>query len=399
MLIPDSWVSAVFEVIGIKFVIYLCIKIGIKLYPILLCRRRRFEWTSNSSSGEQQWAVVTGASDGIGYEFARQLAVKGYSLLLISRNEERLQQARRNILAQVNQSVVLSGALGEDGLSTVVLDDRIGFSSGGEQSSEQSQAGSQVQVRTLAVDFSHLYVYKKIEQFLAPVAADIAIVVNNVGICPPIPAPFISEETVLHQEMINVNVVAATKMLEITLPSMVQRRRGLVINVSSTAGTHLAPLTSVYAATKAYLSHLSDCLSVEHAKEGITFVTLHPYRVSTKQGHFAEVGMTTATAEDYVSSALSAIQYSHSVSITGHRGHSLFDGVLRFIEHFTSRATGGRYYMSANDQLRQQLLMTHQSNLSAVGSGGASAATAALRTSSASNRHQESSANDWKVLN
>lgn len=249
MLLPKL-AQEIFAVIGIKITIFFCIKIIIKLYPIFPCRLRRFDWTLARS--EQQWAVITGASDGLGFEFARSLAARGYNLLLISRNEVRLEQTKKNILAQIQVStsvVADSDAARGDGLSTVVLDDEIVFT--GETAAETSSS-SVIQIRTLAVDFSHLYVYKKIEQFLAPVAADISILINNVGICSPFPELFVKEEAVLHQEMINVNVVAATKMLEMTLPSMVKRQKGLVITVSSTAGTHLAPLNSVFGATKVH---------------------------------------------------------------------------------------------------------------------------------------------------
>lgn len=136
---------------------------------------------------------------------------------------------------------------------------------------------------------------------------------------------------------------------------------------------------------QAYLSHLSDSLAVEHQKDGITFATLHPYRVSTKQSHWHEKDMMTPTAEEYVKSALSSIKYTSSVSITGYSGHSLFNCVLRIIEDFTSRATSGRYYMKRLEKVRQKLLMTHQSNLT---NGEESTAI----------RFPQPSSNDWNVL-
>ena len=65
-------------------------------------KRRKFIWTTNDG---QYWAVVTGATDGIGFEFARQLARKGYNLMMISRNEEKLAAKRQLILNECSSSL------------------------------------------------------------------------------------------------------------------------------------------------------------------------------------------------------------------------------------------------------------------------------------------------------
>lgn len=230
----------IFASLGLKFAIFYTVKMAIKLYPLFFCCWwRRFEWTPTSN----QWAVVTGATDGLGLEFARQLALKGYNLLLISRNEERLQQTRRQI--QLNLTLPQS-----NGITTGV--DVLANTSPRtvEMQVSQLETESLVEIRTLAVDLSHLYVYKKVEQFLSTSTNEIAILVNNAGVSPDTPGRFIEEDAVAHQEMINVNVVAPTRLLELVLPSMVQRKGGLIVNVSALGGKHISPLSSAFTASK-----------------------------------------------------------------------------------------------------------------------------------------------------
>lgn len=223
----------IFATLGIKFTIYFAVRLAIKLIPRLFCCRTRFEWVTEG----KQWAVVTGATDGIGYEFARQLARKGYNLMLLSRDPDKLQQTRLRLLASLSVDAVLSTSSEGKSVSNIDLD-------------SVEQQTETVEIRTLAVDFSHLYIYKKVQQFIATERNDVFVLVNNVGMTPQVPDKFVVEDSVAHQELLNVNIVAMTKMLELVLPAMVRRKRGLVINVASLAGAHLCPLMSTYSASK-----------------------------------------------------------------------------------------------------------------------------------------------------
>lgn len=170
-------------------------------------KRRKFVWTTNNG---QYWAVVTGSTDGLGFEFARQLAQKGYNLIMISRNEEKLLMKKELILKQ--------------------------FPS--------------IQIEILAIDFQYLDVYEKIEKFLQKYLDNIFILVNNVGFF-EIPGHFFYQESnEFHQRMMNVNVISTIRMTELILPKMIEKRRGLIINVSSIMSHFPGYQHSMYAATK-----------------------------------------------------------------------------------------------------------------------------------------------------
>lgn len=82
--------------------------------------------------------------------------------------------------------------------------------------------------------------------------------------------------------MIAVNVLAVTKMTAIVLPKMLERHKGLIINLSSTLGRFPTPLMTTYTASKAYVDFFSRSLMGEYAKEGIQIQSLCPFFVSTK---------------------------------------------------------------------------------------------------------------------
>ncbi|KAH9403867.1 hypothetical protein TYRP_014378 [Tyrophagus putrescentiae] len=121
------------------------------------------------------WAVVTGASDGIGLEYSRQLAEKGYNILLLSRTESKLKGVAEEIQKTYPQC------------------EKIDF---------------------LAVDFSRLDIYEEIGAKLNSLEGQVKVLVNNVGIMPALPEYFhLQAPPGYHQRLINVNISAATNML------------------------------------------------------------------------------------------------------------------------------------------------------------------------------------------
>lgn len=156
-----------------------------------------------------KWAVVTGASDGIGKEIAKELAERGLSVVLISRTLSKLQSVAQE------------------------LEDKYG-----------------VETRVVSVDFKEgLPVYDKIEPYLNQL--DIGVLVNNVGIN----APYFERyheaaklDTFLWDSLA-CNVMSVTFMTKLVIQGMVDRKRGLVLNVSSVAGS-MRIATNIYDATK-----------------------------------------------------------------------------------------------------------------------------------------------------
>uniref|UniRef100_A0A8D8I2P6 Inactive hydroxysteroid dehydrogenase-like protein 1 n=1 Tax=Culex pipiens TaxID=7175 RepID=A0A8D8I2P6_CULPI len=174
------------------------------------------------------WAVITGSSDGIGKQYAFNLAAKGMNVMLISRTESKLVEIAKEITIKYP-----------------------------------------VQVKWLAVDFSEGFkLYDKIEVALA--GLDIGILVNNVGMAHEHPLEF--DKICLREleHIIQVNMGATVMMTRIVLPEMKRRDRGLVVNVSSSAGLNHLPYLSMYAATKAFLNSFSRAL-----KEELFFTNVH----------------------------------------------------------------------------------------------------------------------------
>lgn len=183
----------------------------------------------------------------------------------------------------------------------------------------------EIQIRTHAADFSQLDIYSGIAHFLDTPKHDIFILVNNVGTACDLPARFLAgthfEQR--NEQLINVNLVSMTKMCELLLPGMEERRRGLVINISSSSSLIPSPLLSVYAATKAYINKLNDCLAAEYRSSGLVFLNLPIWLVSTNMTHNMADDLWVPSAERYVSSALATIRYQESTHSSGYWPHSI----------------------------------------------------------------------------
>jgi len=193
-----------------------------------------------------KWAVITGATDGIGKAYAKELAKRGLNVFLISRSEERLKATADEI----------------------------------------REHAPNVEVKTLAIDFAkaNATVYQTtITKALKDI--EIGILVNNVGMSYAYPEEFLKirgggEEFL--QTMVSVNCLSAVEMIQLVLPSMVTRQKGAIINISSSLGFHPAPYLTVYSACKAFVDFLSRGLRSEYADSGVIIQVVHPFFVATK---------------------------------------------------------------------------------------------------------------------
>lgn len=161
-----------------------------------------------------KWAVVTGATDGIGKVYVEELARKGFAVILISRSQDKLDDVARQLEEQYK-----------------------------------------VETKTIAVDFGLSDIYPKIEAGLA--GLEIGVLVNNVGISYPYPEYFlhIPDLDNFITNMINVNMTSVCQMTRLVLPRMVERSKGVVLNISSASGMYPVPLLTVYSSSKASASH------------------------------------------------------------------------------------------------------------------------------------------------
>ncbi|KAM6223646.1 very-long-chain 3-oxoacyl-CoA reductase-B-like [Rhynchocyon petersi] len=202
-------------------------KVGRNVYVFLLPSVRRDACWLRSHGA---WAVVTGATDGIGKAYAHALARRGLNMVLISRNLDKLEQEAKEIER-------LHGTL----------------------------------TRVIQVDFTGgLEIYEAIEEGLK--GLEIGILVNNVGM------PFgnklgkmLNSENLAKRlsNIINCNMMSMAQMTRIILPQMVSRHRGIIINISSAVEKRPTPFLAVYSATKAFVQSFSRAVGAEYSPEGV----------------------------------------------------------------------------------------------------------------------------------
>lgn len=179
----------------------------------------------------RQYALITGASEGIGRALARRFAADGHPVILVARSQTRLEELAQQLEAEFSvTAVVMRGDLADP--------------------NTPSRLFQEVTDRSLQVDY----------------------LVNNAGFG----ATGLFSELDLHtqSEMIEVNIAALTKMTHLFVAPMIERKRGRILNVASIAGFQAGPYMAVYFATKAYVISFSEALSHELRGSGVT-VTAH----------------------------------------------------------------------------------------------------------------------------
>ncbi|KAH8246375.1 hypothetical protein KR038_007119 [Drosophila bunnanda] len=262
--------------------------------PYRLLKLRYFGDPSQRPSIKERygdWAAITGSSDGIGKEYAKELARQGINVVLIARNEEKLQAVVREI-------------------------------------GESKESESKVQTKIVIADFTKgSKVYEHIEKELADVP--ISILVNNVGIGSPNSVLKWTQEST--QDIIETNVVAVSQLSRIFFQRMKEAKiKGAIVNVSS--GTEMQPLpyAAYYAASKAYNRSFTLALHAEAKPFGIHVQLLSPNFVVTKINSYSKRimkgGLFIPTAESFARSAVN--QLRDGVDETpGHLWHHIQNAV------------------------------------------------------------------------
>jgi len=229
-------------------------------------------------------ALITGASSGIGREFAQQLAGRAQSLVLVARNEERLSEAR-NKLTRQHPSLT---------------------------------------VHIRKTDLANHSAVEELNAWLEHEKIHVDLLINNAGLGDS--GAFATSDPRRNEQMTLVNVVALTFLTRSLLPQMIARKRGAILNVSSSAGFLPIPGFAVYAATKAYVTSFSEALRAELRETGVSVCTLCPGPVHTE---FQEVakrpgeqpeggpGFVHVPVEQVVSDALAALEADRPLVIPG----------------------------------------------------------------------------------
>jgi short-subunit dehydrogenase len=196
---------------------------------------------------ERRWsrALVTGASSGIGEAFARRLAAAGTDLVVVARRADRL--------------ATLAGELDVD-------------------------------VEVLPADLTDRDARRPVEDRLGAGDDPVDLLVNNAGTGAV--GPFHEIDPDQLELQIELNVVALVRLTRAALAAMRSRGSGTIVNISSLAGLQPLPTHAVYAATKAFVTNLSDALVEECRGTGVTITTVLPGFISTEFGGRAATDAT-----------------------------------------------------------------------------------------------------------
>jgi uncharacterized protein len=227
-------------------------------------------------------AVITGASAGIGREFARQLASRAKLLVLVARRRDRLEQLRTELVAR-NPALL---------------------------------------VNIRETDLSNLEQTMRLATLLTNEPIDFLI--NNAGVGDH--GSFATADPIHVNEQVLVNVLALTALTRALLPRMIAQKRGAILNVSSSAGFLPLPGIAAYAATKAYVTSFSEAIRAETRGCGITVTALCPGPVDTEfaevanrepRGEKSRSGLMHVAVEKVAQSGLIAIEQDKALIIPG----------------------------------------------------------------------------------
>lgn len=248
-----------------------------------------------------KWALITGASAGIGRAFAEQLAAGGTHLVLTARRKARLDELAAKLSAQHG-----------------------------------------VQVETFAADLGQAGAPEAILACTQGKGIGVELLVNNAGFGAH--GEFQQIDLARQLEMVQVNVSAVVHLTYLFLPPMIKRRSGDILIVASTAGFQGVPYISTYAATKGFDLLFAEGLAEEVRKYGVRVCALCP---GSTESEFHEVAKQTAqgsrikeSAEKVAHVGLAALARGKSYVISG--GHNYISTHLQRLvpRRFVNRAAG-----------------------------------------------------------
>jgi len=216
------------------------------------------------------WAVVTGASDGIGKEYAFQLAAKGLNIVLVSRTQSKLELIAEEITAKYK-------------------------------------------VETTIVSFDASTDAPENYELLSKAISDlpVTVLINNVGQSHSIPVPFLETTTKELQDIITINNTATLKITQVVAPKIVstvksqnKKVRGLIMTMGSFGGLLPTPYLAVYSGSKAFLQSWSAALAGELKSDGVDVELIISYLVTSAMSKIRKPSAFIPNAKNFVKSVL-----------------------------------------------------------------------------------------------
>jgi len=190
-----------------------------------------------------KYAIITGATDGIGKAYALALAKKGMSIVLISRTEAKLQAVKQEIDAKSYKGV---------------------------------------DVQYIVCDYSNFDAKAKAHVKAGIAGLDIGVLINNVGVSYRYPMYFHELADAEVADLVEMNVNSITWMTRFVLPQMVDKKKGAIVNISSGSAMYTLPLLAEYSAAKSFIEKFTLALHAEYSSKGISVQCQIPFYVATK---------------------------------------------------------------------------------------------------------------------
>jgi len=195
-----------------------------------------------------QYAVVTGATDGIGKAYSMALAKKGMSIVLISRTEAKLKAVKEEILAKCPD----------------------------------------VDIKYVVCDYSKFGDAARAHVQSSLKGLDIGVLINNVGVSYRYPRYYheLADDEV--HNLVEMNVNSTTWMTRFVLPGMIEKKKGAIVNISSGSAMYTLPLLAEYSAAKSFVEKFTLALHAEYNSKGISVQCQIPFYVATKLAKMRE---------------------------------------------------------------------------------------------------------------
>ncbi len=234
-----------------------------------------------ASPPQNPFAILTGASRGIGAAYARALASQGYDLLLVSRDDARLAQLARAL-----------------------------------------ETNARIRVHVCIADLAQPHAAHRLFAESRRYRHTPDMLINNAGF--GLYGEFVSHPLPRIQEMLQLHVQTVVESMRLFLPGMTERGSGVIINVASLAGMLPIPYCAEYAATKAFMLSLSEALAREVRSTGVYIQTCCPGPTETdfhaSAGFRPSGPLTMQTADQVVHESLAAIRRKQPVVVIGWQG-------------------------------------------------------------------------------
>ncbi|RLQ96564.1 SDR family NAD(P)-dependent oxidoreductase [Falsibacillus albus] len=250
---------------------------------------------------QKETVLITGASNGIGLEMAEIFSQKGHTVVLAARSKEKMEEIKHDLEKKYNNTILVKGM-------------------------------------DLSVQGAPQDLYEELKRE----NIQIDILINNAGF--GLFGDFTDTDLDKELNMIQLNVSALTAMSKLFSKDMVQRGKGKILNVASTAAFQPGPLMAVYYATKAYVLSFSEALENELSGTGVHVSTLCPGPTETGFSDKAELGQSklftsgVMDAKKVAAQAVDGLMNSKSIIIPGIKNKLLAAGI-RFLPRKTVTAT------------------------------------------------------------